>query len=718
MFKNMRIGLRLASGFGVVFLTMLIIVIVGLSQFADVHEITERIISVDWQKAALANELIVLAKDNARASMELFLLTDKAQISRVLERIESNKNAVSANLSKIEEITYKAEGKALLAKVKEKQGPYAASFTRASQLLLQGNNREEATRVLMNETMPNLDAYIGAIDEFVNFQGKILEESMAEATQHYDSARNLMIGLGGLALIVGAAFAFWLTRSITRPLGSAVAIASRIAKGDLTASIEVTSKDETGQLLAAMEDMVGSLNEMAAAADKVAGGDLTVALQARSDKDVLGKSFLQLRQTIKQLLDETGQLTQWAKDGLLNKRGTPSKFQGAFRELIEGINEMLDVIVAPINEATEVLQKIAERDLSARVKGDYKGEYAKIKEAINTATNNLDRALLQVSIAAEQVASASNQISSGSQSLAQGASEQAGSLEEVSSSLQEMSSMTKQNAANAKEARSLSEGARISTERGVDSMKRLTTAIDKIKASADETAKIVKTIDEIAFQTNLLALNAAVEAARAGDAGKGFAVVAEEVRNLAMRSAEAAKNTANLIEGSVKNAEGGVAINQEVIKNLEEINEQVKKVSEVMAEIAAASDQQSQGIDQINTAVEQMNQVTQQAAANSEESASAAEELSGQSEELLNLVSAFRLTGANGSGANFTAHSQKRATGYTTHPPATGQKRREPVLAGNRTVTDSRASGPMLGINPSKLIPFDNDSDNGVLRDF
>jgi len=262
---------------------------------------------------------------------------------------------------------------------------------------------------------------------------------------------------------------------------------------------------------------------------------------------------------------------------------------------------------------------------------------------MNTAIANLAQALSQVSTASQQVTAVSGQISGSSQALSSSATAQASSLEEVSSSLQEMSSMTRQNASNAKEARSLSEGARATAAKGVDSMKRLSDAINRIKASSDSTAKIVKTIDEIAFQTNLLALNAAVEAARAGDAGKGFAVVAEEVRNLAMRSAEAAKNTSNLIEESVKNAEGGVNINQEVLSNLREINEQVNKVSEVMAEIASASDQQSQGIDQITTAVQQMSDMTQQNAANSEESAASAVELDNLAHKMQKMVDAFKL---------------------------------------------------------------------------
>ena len=205
--------------------------------------------------------------------------------------------------------------------------------------------------------------------------------------------------------------------------------------------------------------------------------------------------------------------------------------------------------------------------------------------------------------------------------------------------------MTKQNALNAREAKGVAEQARGSADKGVESMSRMSSAINQIKSSSDATSKIVRTIDEIAFQTNLLALNAAVEAARAGDAGRGFAVVAEEVRNLAMRSAEAAKNTATLIEEAVKNSENGVAINTEVLVNFQEITEKISKVSQVVAEIAAASEQQDQGISQVNKAVEQMNQLTQQNAANAEESASAAEEMSSQSEQMRSMVAGFKLAG-------------------------------------------------------------------------
>ncbi|MDP6546391.1 MAG: CHASE3 domain-containing protein [Phycisphaerae bacterium] len=256
----------------------------------------------------------------------------------------------------------------------------------------------------------------------------------------------------------------------------------------------------------------------------------------------------------------------------------------------------------------------------------------------NSISKPINRIVQNLRSGAEQTMSASGQVASASQSLAQGSSEQAASVEEVTSSIEEMASMTKQNAANADEAKSLAANATAGTDKGTEAMGRMSTAIEDIKKSSDETAKIIKTIDEIAFQTNLLALNAAVEAARAGEAGKGFAVVAEEVRNLAQRSAQAARDTAEMIEGSVKNADNGVVISKEVGTLLEEIAANNRKVNDLVGEIAAASNEQSQGIEQINTAVGQMDSVTQSNAANAEESASASEELSAQAEQLSGMV--------------------------------------------------------------------------------
>ena len=257
-----------------------------------------------------------------------------------------------------------------------------------------------------------------------------------------------------------------------------------------------------------------------------------------------------------------------------------------------------------------------------------------ITKQMNVVINDLQQVTQGVNTGAQQISSASGQVSDSSQSIAEGANNQAASLEETSASLEQMSAMVKQNADNSKQAASMSTTTSKSAQKGMEAMGRMSSAIEKIKASSDETAKIIKTIDEIAFQTNLLALNAAVEAARAGEAGKGFAVVAEEVRNLAQRSAEAAKNTAELIEGSQKNAENGVTVSGEVGGILNDIVEGIQKVGQLINEVSAATDEQSHGLDEINKAVAELDKVTQGNAANAEETASASEQLSAQASEL------------------------------------------------------------------------------------
>jgi methyl-accepting chemotaxis protein len=286
---------------------------------------------------------------------------------------------------------------------------------------------------------------------------------------------------------------------------------------------------------------------------------------------------------------------------------------------------------------------------------------------------------------------AATEIASGSQELASSSSQQASALDQVTSRIKLVEERTKRSAQYATEAKGIVASARESTQKGAASMGELATAVEGIKSAADKTARIVKTIDEIAFQTNLLALNAAVEAARAGDAGKGFAVVAEEVRNLAMRSAEAAKNTASLIEESVKSSDLGVRLNAEVSAHFDGISGKVRQVVEVMGEIAAASEHQSRGVAQINSAVDEMSRVTQHNAATTEQSAAAAEELSAQSSSVQERIRSFQLGEGGGWRATVTplrpsvkpraaapaqkrgkwAPSPVRATGTTHAAPST-----------------------------------------------
>ncbi len=306
----------------------------------------------------------------------------------------------------------------------------------------------------------------------------------------------------------------------------------------------------------------------------------------------------------------------------------------------------------------------------------------------------------QLGEAAQQVSAAAGEVSASSQSLAEGASEQAAALEETSSSLEEMSSMTKQNAGNASQADALMKQANTVVQKANDSMGHLTSSMREITAASEETSKIIKTIDEIAFQTNLLALNAAVEAARAGEAGAGFAVVAEEVRNLAMRAAEAAKNTSGLIEGTVKKIREGSELVGKTSEAFNEVAVSSAKVGELVGEISAASSEQAQGIDQINKAVAEMDKVTQQTAANAEESASASEEMNAQAEQMKQV--SMELQSVIGGGSNGGAEIR------LSEGPA--RKLRLPTL--KRPPAAGKA--PATGMKPKDIIPLEE----GEFKDF
>jgi methyl-accepting chemotaxis protein len=326
---------------------------------------------------------------------------------------------------------------------------------------------------------------------------------------------------------------------------------------------------------------------------------------------------------------------------------------------------------------------------------------------VRRITTSVRRIAHHLDEAAHQVSESASLSSASSQSLAEGASEQAASLQETSASLEEMSSMTKRNAENAEKANALAKQARSAAEKGSTHMQAMSTAMDAIKASSDDIAKIIKTIDEIAFQTNILALNAAVEAARAGEAGMGFAVVADEVRNLAQRSAQAAKETAAKIEGAISRTTQGVDISTQVATVLAEIVTQARQVDELAAEVAGASREQNQGITQINDAVQQMDKVTQANAANAEESAAAATQLNAQAEKMKSSVTELLLLvkGMNAPNSEATpsaSHQKPKIQPSRTsispapspangngHSPFTKSKRTLPVSQGPRQASDS-----------------------------
>ncbi|KNY29702.1 methyl-accepting chemotaxis protein [Pseudobacteroides cellulosolvens] len=436
--------------------------------------------------------------------------------------------------------------------------------------------------------------------------------------------------------------------AVIEPINEASTILGNMVVNDY--SVEMTGKyqgmlKEFSDKINLVKSRLLSVQDIAV---RVSKGDISrldefTKIGKRSDNDKLIPSFTEMMKTIQDLMNEVERITNAASEGNLEIRGDISKFEGGYKTIIGGVNNTLNAISDPLNSALTVLAKMAQNDYTNDISGNYKGSFKELVSAINYVQLTLNHVLNEINDAAKQVASGSRQVSDSAQTLSQGSTEQASSIEELTASLEEISAQTKENAASANQANELALDVKGNAIQGNTQMKEMVQAMDDINEASSNISKIIKVIDEIAFQTNILALNAAVEAARAGQHGKGFAVVAEEVRNLAGRSANAAKETTVLIEGTIKKVENGTKIANDTADALNDIVEGVSKAAELVGQIAKASNEQATGITQINMGITQVSQVTQVNSATSEESAAASEELSSQADLLKEMVGKFKL---------------------------------------------------------------------------
>ncbi|MBI4857290.1 MAG: MCP four helix bundle domain-containing protein [Acetobacterium woodii] len=470
-------------------------------------------------------------------------------------------------------------------------------------------------------------------------------------------------------------------------------ILEKMSLNDFSETIETKYSGIYGEIGNAINTVHDRFIRIVTVSTHIADGDMSdletlKQIGKRSANDTLNPSLIRMIENIHSLVQETEKMATIAVEGDLHNRGDVDKFQGEYAKVIKGFNETLDAIIQPVIEASDTLRELSTGNLNTGMVGNYRGDHAQIKEvlnqtiaflkayvseitdtleaighgnldqhitadylgdfqaiktALNDITSNLSTTMSDINIAASQVEMGSQQISDGGQALSQGTTEQASAIQELTASIEEVAAETKRNAMNANEANDLAMQVRSNAEVGNDQMNKMVAAMVDINESSKSISKIIKVIDDIAFQTNILALNAAVEAARAGQHGKGFAVVAEEVRSLAARSAEAAKETTGLIEGSIDRVSVGTKIADQTEESLKEILNQIQKVTDLVGSIAQASNSQASEIAQINRGIEQVSEVVQTNSATAEESAAASEELSGQAEMLKQMVDAFKI---------------------------------------------------------------------------
>jgi methyl-accepting chemotaxis protein len=678
MLKNLKISARLGLGFGCVVVLLLLVSSISIQRLAASNELTRLILEDRYAKFLLLDDALKNAMDNARQLRNMLLSSNEAEIERYRRGADTNRSEIIEDLNKLQKVVTLEKGKVMLKEIQDKRVALDPKYDQF--YTLAKTDRKAAADYLKSEFAPANEAFWQALEAFAKFQGELMDKSGDEVAASYEATRTLVIGLAAGAVLLAMLVAYLITMGIVRPLKTAVQVAEQLEAGDLSMHIDASSKDETGQLLNAMRNMVAKLNQVIGgqkqAIEAANRGDFGV----RVDLNGLHGFQKELAEGLNQLMATTGasvsdvvrvmgalsegdlsktitkdyhgafdELKRYANNtvaklnlvidgqknvvnaanrGDFSARIDLSGMQGFQKDLGEGLNRLMVTTGASIDDVVRVMGALAEGDLNKTIDKHYEGSFGELKSYANNTVAKLLQVVTEVNEGAQSLASASEEVSATAQSLSQSASEQAASVEETSASLEQMTASISQNTDNAKATDGMAARAAQEATEGGEAVNATVSAMKQI-------ATKIGIIDDIAYQTNLLALNAAIEAARAGEHGKGFAVVAAEVRKLAERSQVAAAEIGDVASSSVQLAERAGHLLGQMVPN-------IKRTSDLVQEISAASEEQSSGVAQINSAVQQLSQTTQQNAASSEELAATAEEMSSQAEQLQHTMGFFK----------------------------------------------------------------------------
>ena len=603
MFANMKIGARLTAGFTVVLLLLAITAGVGINGMTSIQGRLDDIVEEVMHKESLLGGMATSADVIARSTRAILLNKDAAIVAAERKRLDHAYKQYGENLATLEKKIDSDKERALATKIRDSERQAHSALDKVFEL--HGAKRVDEAIKLLAESAEAEEKWHAQINEYVAYEEERAKQDFAEAHSEYKSAFRLMLILAAVAIAIGGLIAWFLTRGVTRPMAEVVQAANRLSAGDLDVKIASTAKDETGQVLNAMQNMVAKL---------------------------------------KQVIDGQQAVVEAANKGDFTARIDVNGLLGFQLTIGEGMNRLMTTTGASIGDVVRVMGSVADGDLTKRIDKNYEGAFGELKEYTNTTIEKLSLVVAEVNSSVQALASAAEQVSATSQSLSQASNEQAASVEQTSASIEQMTSSIAQNTENAKVTDGMASKAAQEAAEGGESVNATVTAMQQI-------AKKIGIIDDIAYQTNLLALNAAIEAARAGEHGKGFAVVAAEVRKLAERSQVAAQEIGEVAGSSVELAEKAGKLLQEMVPS-------IRKTSDLVQEIAAASSEQSSGVSQINAAVVQLNQTTQQNASSSEELAATAEEMSSQAEQLQQTMSFFKLKDGEAKTVNL---GQRRA---------------------------------------------------------